>query len=221
MNLAKIHKLNIVGVSWHVGSNCRVKGQFEKAIKNGRQVFDMGISMGFDMNIVDIGGGFPGTDECEITFEELAREINIAIDTYFLDLPNVKFIGEPGRAFCTSSHTLVCTIIGIKSYFNSQSGLMEYSYTINEGVYGSFNCIIFDHAKPLIVPFNERNEISYKSTVYGCSCDSIDVITKDALLPKLAMGERVYVSNFGAYTRASSSSFNGFSTSLIHYIITS
>ena len=78
---------------------------------------------------------------------------------------------------------------------------------------------MFDHAQPKILPFNERTEKTYKTMILGHSCDSIDIISRSILLPKLAVGDRLFVQNFGAYTRASSSSFNGLKTSLIHYII--
>jgi ornithine decarboxylase len=216
LELAKIDKINIVGTSFHCGSNCKVKGQFMNAIRDAKKVFDIAKNYGFTLNILDIGGGFPGCDDDVITFEQIADEINKAIDMYFNDI-DVKFIAEPGRMFSASSHTLVATIIGIK---NSISIANEeiFKYTLNDGVYGSFNCIIFDHAVPKILPFNERTEKTYKSTLFGPSCDSIDVITKDAELPKLAIGDRVFVLNFGAYTKASSSSFNGFRTTLNYYI---
>jgi diaminopimelate decarboxylase len=94
-------------------------------------------------------------------------------------------------------------------------------YYLNDGVYGSFNCIYFDHETPTILPFNEREEKLYKSTIFGPTCDSIDMISENILLPELAIGEWVYVENFGAYTTASSSFFNGFRTSLCKYIFKS
>jgi ornithine decarboxylase len=217
--LAKLDELEIVGVSFHQGSNCKVLGQFQKAISDARIVFDMGKEYGFNMNILDIGGGFPGTDDGPVTFEQLGKEINESIDIYFNDIPDIKIIAEPGRFMNTSSHTLVCTIIGIKSSENKETGEKEYKYTINDTIYGSFNCIMFDYAKPKILPYNERNEKTYKSTIFGCSCDSLDVITREVYLPKHAVGDRLYVQNFGSYTVASSSSFNGFKTSIMHYII--
>jgi len=215
--LAQLDELDIVGVSFHQGSNCKVKGQFDGAIRDSRKVFDMAKEYNFNMTILDIGGGMPGTDDGPVTFAEIAAEINEAIDKYF-DGIDVKIIGEPGRYMNTSSHTLVATIVGIKSTFNIDTKQKEYKYTINDTIYGSFNCIVFDHANPEILPYNERTEKTYRSTIYGCSCDSIDVISKDIMLPKLAVGDRIFVKNFGAYTRASSSCFNGFKTSLIHYI---
>lgn len=221
LSYAKINKINIVGVSFHVGSNCKYSGFFEKAISDARKVFDLALAKhGFKMTFLDIGGGMSSVPDAPIPLEVLSEEINSAIDKYFSDLPDVKIASEPGRAICTTSHTLVVPIIGIKRVYHKDEGIEEFKYSISDGIYGSFNCIMFDHAKPQILAFNERNEKTYKSTIFGPSCDSIDVITKDAQLPKLAVGDRIFVKNFGAYTRASSSSFNGFKTSTIHYIIT-
>lgn len=221
LSLAKLDELSIVGVSFHIGSNCKVLGQFEKAIYDARKVFEMGKEFGFEMTILDIGGGLPGFDDGAVTFPQLAEEINNAIDKYFGDMPDIKIIAEPGRYFCATSHTLVVTNIGIKSSVNPETKEREFKYTINEGIYNSFNCIVFDHAHPIILPYNERNEKTYKTTIFGCSCDSIDVIATDIMLPKLSVGERMYIQNFGAYTCSSSSSFNGFKTTLKHYIIRS
>lgn len=64
--------------SFHVGSGCQEAEAYDAAIQQARDVFDMGLSMGFDMDLLDIGGGFPG-HECEgVSFEEVCIEtINI------------------------------------------------------------------------------------------------------------------------------------------------
>jgi ornithine decarboxylase len=61
----------------------------------------------------------------------------------------------------------------------------------------------------------------HKSRLFGPTCDSIDLISEEVLLPELAIGEWVYVENFGAYTAAASSNFNGFHTSVCKYIFRS
>ena len=55
----------------------------------------------------------------------------------------------------------------------------------------------------------ERDGVLYKSTVFGPTCD----------LPNLAIGEWVFVENFGAYTRAAASTFNGFQENPCFYIM--
>lgn len=53
--------INVIGVSFHVGSGCGDPPAFRKAIKLSRQIFDYADSIGFNFNLLDIGGGFPGS----------------------------------------------------------------------------------------------------------------------------------------------------------------
>ena len=100
-----------------------------------------------------------------------------------------------------------------------EKGVKTFKYYINDGIYGSFNCIYFDHSKPKLIPLNKGwDETLYKSTVFGPTCDSMDKIAEGVLLPEFFIGEWVYVKDFGAYTVASSSAFNGFKTNTFKYI---
>lgn len=226
--LAKASELNLIGVSFHVGSNCKDLDTYYNAIKDARKAFDYAINLGFDMTILDIGGGFPGElleeelkDNNIITFENIAKKIQYSITEFFNpnDFPNLKIIAEPGRYFAHSSHTIILNIIGKKVKKNKDTGEILFTYYLNDGIYGSFNCNIFDHAKPNILPFNERDGKLYKSIVFGPTCDSIDTISTNCMLPDLAIGEWVYVENFGAYTTAAATTFNGFHQTPSHYII--
>jgi ornithine decarboxylase len=214
---AKFMDLDIVGVSFHVGSGCQDPSVFKTALKDCRQVYDIGKEMGFNLNLIDFGGGFPGNDDEE--FLKMASVINSSIDEYFKDL-DVKFIAEPGRYFVTSAYTLITSIINKKILKNPDDPNDKHIvYYLSEGIYGSFNNFIFDHAKIELLPFNERNEKTYECTVFGPSCDSFDRISSDSKLPELSIGEIIYVLNMGAYTLASRSNFNGFESIDCRYII--
>lgn len=216
--VAKTLKLNLVGVSFHVGSNCKDKNTYYKSIKDAKNVFDYAKEQGIDMNILDIGGGFSGIEDNDFpSFEENAEVINNALNEFFPD-ENIKIIAEPGRYFVASSHTLVLNIIGKKEKIID--GDTWFHYYVNDGVYSSFNCIYFDHAEPKILPYNERDNKLYKCTIFGETCDSMDTISKECLLPDLAIGEWIYVENFGAYTTAAASNFNGFQKTQCYYIMT-
>jgi len=102
----------------------------------------------------------------------------------------------------------------------------DFAYYVNDGVYGAFNNLMFDHAtvRPRVLkapklegvssPENSEDDTSdkllYASTLFGPTCDSIDVIARSVLLPKLQIGDWLYFQNMGAYTMAAASSFNGF-----------
>ena len=67
---------------------------------------------------------------------------------------------------------------------------------------------------PVPVP----NQELFATTVFGPTCDSIDVVARSVLLPKLEIGDWLYFQNMGAYTMAAASSFNGFSPSEKVYV---
>ena len=58
---AKRYGLEVVGVSFHVGSGCRDATRYEMALRDCKKLFEMAKrDFGFNMTILDIGGGFPG-----------------------------------------------------------------------------------------------------------------------------------------------------------------
>ncbi len=224
MKLAKTIGLDIVGVSFHVGSGCEDVEAYRYAIEKCKEVFEMGRNNGYELKILDLGGGFPGTDDSNIKFEDIAKVINDSLDKYFPENEfnedyGLQVIAEPGRYFAAASHTLVLNVIAKNKYVDKNTGEINFAYTLNDGVYGSFNCIVFDHAKPIIKPFNERDGKTYKCTIYGPTCDSLDTISTDCRLPDLAIGESVYIDNAGAYTTAAASNFNGFQRTPCEYIM--
>jgi ornithine decarboxylase len=217
--ISKTLKLNVVGFSFHVGSGCFSCDQYYNAVGDCKKAFDIAKELNINISLIDIGGGFPGIDK-EIKFEDIAKSINNGINTFFStekENKEIQFISEPGRYFAEKTHTLILNIIGKKKIINENNEPIIIYY-LNDGIYGSFNCIYFDHSKPVILPFNERDGKLHKSKIFGPTCDSIDLISDDILLPELAIGEWVYVENFGAYTSAASSNFNGFKTSICKYI---
>jgi len=216
---AKSLELDVIGVSFHVGSKCGDTATWTNSIKDAREVFKMGEAIGMNMTLLDVGGGFPGVNlDSMYSFEEMAKAINEAVDVYFTDVPDLRIIAEPGRYFAAKSHTLVFNVIGKRKVIDAE-GETNFHYYMNDGVYGSFNCIIFDGADPEICAFNNKaNGRKYKSTMFGPTCDSLDTMTRSAELPELGVGEWCYVENFGAYSQASASNFNGFPQTECNYV---
>ena len=65
---------------------------------------------------------------------------------------------------------------------------------------------------------NNINTKSFPSKIFGPTCDSIDVVAEKVMLPELHIGDWLYVENFGAYTCAAGSEFNGMEQPIKHYI---
>lgn len=225
LKMAKSLQLKIMGVSFHVGSGCMNPETYKTSIRDARKVFDMAKEHGFEMTLLDIGGGFPGVDCDKINFKQIADKINEGIAEYFSDFEGLNVIAEPGRFFAAASHTLVLSVINKKVRVDPETKERLITYYVNDGVYSSFSNIPMDHFvinEDNLFPFNERNEKKYKCTIYGPTCDSIDKIADNILLPDLEIGQYIICEALGAYTTATnfgSEVFNGFNKPINKYIL--
>ena len=103
LGCAKDLGLNVVGVSFHVGSGATNPHAFTAAILLARKVFDMGSALGFNMSLLDIGGGFCGGNFDEsgnVDLGGVPAAVSSALDEYFSGAENehVRIIAEPGRS---------------------------------------------------------------------------------------------------------------------------
>lgn len=218
---AKQLDLTVIGVSFHVGSGCLEAEAFQKAIIAARKVFDEAQLIGYTMNLLDIGGGFPGFDQPEINFDEVTCTINSSINLLFPEGSGVRIIAEPGRYYAASAYTLAANVIAkreVESSLGEDKGSMM--YYINDGVYGSFNCILYDHAEVEVEYLKDlETEPKYSSSLWGPTCDGLDCILQQSQMPRLDVGDWVYFQNMGAYTLAAGSTFNGMPRPKVFYFI--
>jgi len=218
-------KANLIGISFHVGSGCYSPVAFIDTLHRAREMFYEAEKHGLKLTLLDIGGGFPGDNEGTITFSEIASAVAPVIDSLFPS--DIHVIAEPGRFFCTSTTTVALQIYAKREYLlrrvdpetNEITEIKETQYYCPDGVYGNFNNIIYDHAKPICRPLYEPalDALLYNSTFFGPTCDSIDVIAKNISFPDMQLGDWVYFHNMGAYTIAAGSCFNGFERPPIYY----
>ncbi|XP_011202150.2 ornithine decarboxylase 1 [Bactrocera dorsalis] len=208
MLLAKSLGLSVIGTSFHVGSGCSEYPAYNRAIATAKNLFKFGELLGFDMKLLDIGGGFPGADDNK--FAAIAEIVNMSLNKYFPD-EKVEIIAEPGRFFVASAYTLVCKIHA-KREVRAGKKVDVKMYYINDGVYGSFNCVLYDHQEVTVEHFLEEDDNlkKFKTLIWGPTCDSLDKIIEDAYLPNLSCGDLIAFPNMGAYTVPIASPFNGF-----------
>jgi len=203
--------LNIVGVSYHVGSGCGDPKSHAVAATDALTVFHLGKRYGFQMSLLDIGGGFLGEDNPSPSVNDIAINLLPVLAQF---PAGTRFIAEPGRYFATACHTLVANIQSRRVVKDRQGNISRCLYYINDGVYGGFNCIFFDHKHPLprimLGPALDEERAIVPCTVFGPTCDSLDCVCKDVLMPVLGVGDWLFFTDMGAYTTAASTHFNGF-----------
>jgi ornithine decarboxylase len=228
LTLAYNMKLDIVGTCFHCGSNCKNPIQYYEAIELSKYAFDIAEKIGFKFKILDIGGGFSGsnTPESMKLLGDISNTITLALNELFnynedtKDLSVLKVIAEPGRFFVTDSHTLVLSVIGKKIKIDKETGKKRMAYHLSDGTYGSFSCINYDHQVPILIPYNNDDIEKYESVIFGNTCDGLDKICNNVVLPELTISDLIYCENFGSYSHASSSNFNGFSITHFFYVMT-
>lgn len=174
LSRARELNLKVIGTSFHIGSGCFDPSKYDSAIKLSRQVFDMADSMGMPrMTFLDVGGGFPGNPKPHEpgrdgvpSFETFANVIAKSKEVHFpsSEYPELEVIGEPGRYFATGAATLFTCIQGKRESYDAKRNVKHNLYYINDGVYSSFNCIMFDHAKPTPLPYEEFLQRSQRET---------------------------------------------------------
>ncbi|XP_011083415.1 ornithine decarboxylase-like [Sesamum indicum] len=218
LRAAQAAQLPVVGVSFHIGSGARRADAYRTAIEAARKVFDTAAHIGLSkLRLLNLGGGFTSRGQL---FEAAAETINAAVTEYFGGEPGLTVMAEPGRFFAESVFTLATNIIGKRV----RGEVRE--YWINDGIHGSMNFRYFQYV-PLSTPFacmsRPENlmchgEMTYKSTVFGPTCDASDVVFTEHQLPELQLNDWLIIPNMGSYTRALASYFNGFnpSTSLTY-----
>jgi len=235
LQTARSLNLDLAGISFHVGSGARNPAAFPLAVRKAREAFDAAIALGFNMRVLDLGGGYSGNLTEGITMAAVAQSLNEALDAHFPASSGVRLIAEPGRFFAEPGMTLLTRVFGKRVRENRGPGVDTRYYWIADGVYGSMNCQIFDHAEltvrhfPTTAPTAAADDAMatddapalLPSTLYGPTCDGMDTLLRGCQLPDLPCGAWLQWPSMGAYTLAAGSAFNGFDSQKVqvHYVM--
>lgn len=111
---------------------------FVDAIQNARIIMDYGIKLGFKMNILDIGGGFPGNIGTEKHFSEIAIAVNQALDENFPKDGSIRIIAEPGRYYVASAYTLATNVIASREMRETGQLISHFEYQRKTQIRGVF-----------------------------------------------------------------------------------
>ena len=201
--LAAQLRINVVGLSFHAGSQAANPQMHVRAIEVCGDLMRRARASGHDLSLLDIGGGFP-TDYLNgsppMAIEEFCAPIRSALQALG---GAVRIIAEPGRYLSAPCAVAVASVMGRAQ----RDG--RWWYYLDDGLYGSYSGQMYDHATYPIEALAADGP-TYPSVLAGPTCDSIDVIREHIDLPKLEQGDLVVGRVMGAYTWASASEFNFF-----------
>jgi ornithine decarboxylase len=200
VNLAKDHGIDVVGLSFHVGSQSLSSMTQANAIRSS--IAAMKLMNGVNWKFLDIGGSFPISYQEEVlSISDFCAPVMEALS----ELPeDIEVFAEPGRFISAPSMIEVVSIVG-----KAKRGAKIWYY-LDDGVYGGFSGQMYDHAiYPLapLKPFDPTGEF-HSSVLAGPTCDSIDVVAEDIELPEMFIGDVLVSKKMGAYTIVSATEFN-------------
>ena len=192
--------VDLAGVTFHVGSQCRNPENWRVALEKARALFDLMLKAGLRPRLLNIGGGFPVRHVKPIpSIEVIGQVVNEGLAAFPDD---VQVIAEPGRYLVSDAGYFVCRVLGTatragKRWMHWDAGLFGGVIEASEGLKYHIRT---DRSGP---------DVSW--TVGGPTCDSVDIVMRDEPLPAdLQEGDFIYIRNAGAYTTAYASQFNGF-----------
>ncbi len=202
--------LTVEGISFHVGSQTTNFDNYVQALNLSANIFKEARDRGYTkMNLLDIGGGFPAPyDDSVKPFPVLAKVINNELERLFPK--DIQILAEPGRFLAAVCGTSVASVIG-KAVRDGKT-----SYYINDGVYHTYSGVIFDHCKYPVKAFKKGPTTI--CSVFGPTCDALDVVSMAENLPDMERGDLVYSVNIGAYSHASATYFNGFPPATVVHV---
>ncbi len=190
---------DVYGLCFHIGSQCIFAENYVLAIATARDLIHSLELNGFDVRMLDIGGGFPVEYvEPVPSIDQFCRPINHALGEDIR--PGIKVICEPGRFLSASPVTLVCSVIG-KAVRDGKTW-----YYLDDGLYSTFSGIVFDHCQYPVI--TDRAGEGRLSVLAGPTCDSFDVMYDGLMIPEHELGDMFVFPLTGAYCAVSGSNFN-------------
>jgi len=193
--------LHPVGITFHVGSQCRNPYNWNIAIDKAKLLWEKAGNRGIRLHLLNIGGGYPiNYTKVVANIETIERNIAALLNEKFPADTEVDL--EPGRAVIGDAGVLVSSVIGKARRYEE-----DWLY-IDVGVFNGLMESLGGIRYTYIVEAAEGPVKRW--TIGGPSCDSFDVIDRHVPLPEPHTGALILIVSAGAYTISYASEFNGF-----------
>lgn len=193
-------KVNLVGLTFHAGSQNNSVNSIKNAILASKRVFDIATKYGIEMKLLNIGGGFPiDYTSSSVSISEFSKGIYEALSV-FGNYDKLILQMEPGRRIVGEAGILVSKVVG--KACRAKENWLYLDVGVFNGLMETLGGI-----KYLFRTNSRRREKIWN--IGGPSCDSMDVIAKNVVLSEPDVGDMVYILSTGAYTTVYSAPFNG------------
>ncbi|MFA5553543.1 MAG: diaminopimelate decarboxylase [Phycisphaerae bacterium] len=203
--------VKLCAIHIHLGTGGKKIDPYVETVQKALPLIDKLRSSGYDIEAVDLGGGY-GADYESATVpsaDEYAKGI-----VPLLKGKNLKLIIEPGKSICANAGILVTQVL-----YRKQSGRKKFVIVdaamndlIRPCLYDAFHFIWPTNIDQKFVPTERALDIKFAETeqadIVGPICEGADFFAKDRFLPPVQRGDMLAIFTAGAYGFTMSSNYN-------------
>ncbi len=221
----KLKWINFLGYHFHIGTGITNPGAYSKSLKKLFPIFDKTREEGFNIKILDVGGGFAASTSRNITSSEIQshqafnyfpksikqsnqatisdfiKEISITIQDYFKEAKLPELIFEPGRCITGPNQFLLLKVHRTKV----RSG--DVNWLITDGGLGTVSIPTSYEYHEVFLCDDVNRPRTEQAIIIGPCCIAAEMVRKKKLMPKVHAGEVLAIMDSGAYFTALESSF--------------
>ncbi len=199
------------GLHLHIGSPIYSAEPHVRAIRRTLELIEQLRAEGFEINLLDIGGGFAADYSAGQSplAADYAREI-----VPLLEDSGLEIVLEPGRQISCNAGILLTTVQYVKQGPEKGFVIVDAAMTdlLRPALYGAEHLIYPCRLGPGASPPQRRPDYAAPSgsvvDVVGGVCENSDFLAKDRVLPPVKRGDLLAVFSAGAYGFVMSSQYN-------------
>lgn len=221
--LRTIDSVRLRGFHLHIGTGIRVPADYRLAVGVLADLMRHAHRMGFEPDIVDIGGGFATPRSRAFTSREMltyaafgwlprlgrpspeptafVESIASAVRAAFAGdrLPRLLF--EPGRSIAGPSQFMLLTVLGVKH----RPGIGR--WIVTDGGLGTVTMPTYYEVHEIFPCHAPKRRRTTDFTILGPGCFSGDIVYRHKRLPSIGTGDVLALMDTGAYFTALESNF--------------
>ncbi len=202
--------IELIGLHFH-GSYIANPEVYCVAANRLLKLAEYAIACGAQIQYLDLGGGFPTHDNSQPKYGRsynlqkagklIVRSLRKLIQKY--NLPEPTLIFEPGKYIVSNAMIGLVKAVSIKKMGN------ENIVIANGSIYNMIADRFISNCQYEILPASKLNKpLTKKYTIFGSTCDCIDIMARNRWLPKIEEGDLFTIMDCGAYSVVFASNFN-------------
>jgi diaminopimelate decarboxylase len=203
--------IKLCAIHIHLGSAGHTVEPYIEAIKKALTLIEKLRAEGFEIEALDIGGGY-GADYITGTAPTAADYAAAIVP--LLKGKNLKLILEPGASIAANAAILATRVLHLKTSGEKKFVIVDAGMNdlIRPPLYDAFHFIWPAKVSEEFIPRQRERDLQLEGTevvdVVGPICETADFFAKDRALPPVKRGDIVAIFTAGAYGFSMSSNYN-------------